>query len=186
MSSYRHTQTGTLVVAALGLGIAVTAVILFAVQAAAERTLVGAVLGFLLLCLYLFRSLSVVVSAQDVEVSFGPGVFRKRLPVDDIIGARRVRNPWYFGWGIRLTPRGWMYNASGFDAVEVELKDNRAFRIGTDDPDHLLKAIQAAAGLASQQVAGARPRQPRGQVKPTAVAQETRVERAPGAWRDNN
>jgi hypothetical protein len=148
VTSYRHTQFGTLVVAVLGIGVATTAAILFTVQSADERTLIGAVLGFLLLCLFLFRSLTVVVSSKEVEVSFGPGVFRRRFHVDHIVSAGRVRNPWYFGWGIRLTPRGWMYNVSGFDAVEIEMEDNRAFRIGTDDPDHLLKAIQTAARIA--------------------------------------
>ena len=146
---YRHTQAGVLVVAVLGSGIAVTAAILLTLQTATERALVGAVLGLLALCLFLFRSLTVSVSSQEVEVAFGPGAFRRRFPVDDIVGARRVRNPWYFGWGIRLTPRGWMYNVSGYDAVEIEMKGHRAFRIGTDDPGPLLKAIQATVGLAS-------------------------------------
>ena len=143
MTSYRHTQTATLVLIALGLGIATTAATFFTAQTDTDRAVGGAVLGLLLLCLFLFSSLTVVVSSEEISVSFGPGAFRKRFRVEEIVGAQKVRNPWYFGWGIRLTPRGWMYNVSGLEAVEIEMKDHRAFRIGTDDPDHLLKAIRA-------------------------------------------
>jgi hypothetical protein len=33
-------------------------------------------------------------------------------------------------------------HVSGFDAVELELKNNRKFRIGTDDPQQLLTAVR--------------------------------------------
>jgi len=141
MAIYKHAQMGTLVLVVLGIGIALTVSLLFTVHTGSERILVGAVTGLLLLCLFLFRTLNVSVDSEKIEVSFGPGAFRKRFLVNEIISARSVRNPWYFGWGIRRTPHGWMYNVSGFDAVELDLKDNRKFRIGTDDPDHLLAAI---------------------------------------------
>ena len=142
MAIYKHTQMGTLVLVVLGLGIALTVSILFMVQTDSERILVAAVTGLLLLCIFLFRTLNVSVDSEKVEVSFGPGAFRKRFLVADINSARAVGNSWYFGWGIRWIPNGWMYNVSGFDSVELDLKDNRKFRIGTDDPDNLLAAIQ--------------------------------------------
>ena len=36
----------------------------------------------------------------------------------------------------------WVYNVSGFDAVEITLKDIRVYRIGTDRPDELEMAIK--------------------------------------------
>lgn len=80
-------------------------------------------------------------------MSFGSGVIRKRFRVEDIRTARSVRNPWYYGWGIRLTPQGWLFNVSGFDAVELELNSNRKFRIGTDEPHRLRAAIHTARQL---------------------------------------
>lgn len=35
-----------------------------------------------------------------------------------------------------------MYNVAGYDAVELELRSGRVFRIGTDEPDALLAAIE--------------------------------------------
>lgn len=142
MTIYKHTQMGTLVLVVLGIGIALTVSIMFTVPTGPERILVGAIAGLLLLCIFLFRTLNVSVDSEMVEVSFGPGAFSKRFLAPDITSARAVRNPWYFGWGIRRTPHGWMYNVSGFDAVELVLKDNRKFYIGTDDPDNLLTAIR--------------------------------------------
>ena len=53
------------------------------------------------------------------------------------------KNRWYNGWGIRLIPRGWIFNVSGFDAVEIQMKNGRRYRIGTDEPEALLAAIQS-------------------------------------------
>lgn len=50
----------------------------------------------------------------------------------------------------QLTPHGWLFNVSGLDAVELELINNRRFRIGTDEPQRLIAAIQTARRLAGQ------------------------------------
>jgi hypothetical protein len=89
-----------------------------------------------------FSSLTVTVTPASVTWKFGPGVFQKRLSVEDIHGARAVRNRWWYGWGIHLTPNGWLYNVGGLDAIELELADERKVRIGTDEPERLLAAIR--------------------------------------------
>jgi len=48
------------------------------------------------------------------------------------------------GWGVHLTPCGWLYNVSGLDAVAITLRDGRKFALGTDDPHGLLAALRAA------------------------------------------
>jgi len=146
MNIYSHTQVGTLVLIALGIGIAVSGAILILAPATNERYLVGAVMGLLLLCMVLFRTLKVEVDAGELMVSFGPGVIRRRFQINEVTSTRVVRNPWYYGWGIRLTPHGWMFNVSGYDAVEVELANQRRFRIGTNDPEGLVEAIRKAHG----------------------------------------
>jgi hypothetical protein len=55
-----------------------------------------------------------------------------------------VRNRWYYGCGLRLTPHGWLHNISGLDAVELELVDGRRVRVGADDAHELVRAIQSA------------------------------------------
>jgi hypothetical protein len=70
--------------------------------------------------------------------------------VQEIRDARAVRNRWFYGWGIRLTPHGWMFNVSGLDAVELDLPNGRRFRNGTDEPERLLAAIRQATAIGTR------------------------------------
>jgi len=101
----------------------------------------------LIVTAWLFSSLSVEVADGEVRVRFGPGWPRRTIPVSDIHGASKVRNSWWYGWGIRYTPHGWLYNVQGLDAVELDLAGGRQFRIGTDEPRELARAVRLAAGL---------------------------------------
>jgi len=55
-----------------------------------------------------------------------------------------VRNKWWYGLGIRLTPHGWLYIVSGLDAVEIVRISGKKFRVGTDEPQALVTALTAA------------------------------------------
>ena len=63
-----------------------------------------------------------------------------------------VKNLWYYGWGIRFTPRSWLFNVSGFSAIELQMKSGKRYRIGTDDPDNLAKALDEALKIVPKQV----------------------------------
>jgi hypothetical protein len=144
MQIYKHRQTGNLLIITLGSGAALIAVLLAGAPSGSEKVVAGVALAILLLFMLLLWSLTVEVTSDHLHVRFGVGVIRKTIRIEDILDAQIVRNPWYYGWGIRLTPRGWLYNVSGFDAVELELQNNRRFRIGTDEPQQLLKAVNQA------------------------------------------
>ena len=94
--------------------------------------------------LALFHQLTVTVSKDFIRLRFGVGVVHKNFAIADVESASVVRNKWWYGWGIRITPHGWLYNVSGYDAVEIVLKNGRYARIGTDEPKRLLAAIEAA------------------------------------------
>jgi len=100
--------------------------------------------AFMALTLFIFRSLSVELSGAMLKFHFGPGLIKNSISFDQIVSVKSVRNPWYFGWGIHWFGRGWLYNISGFDAVEICLKNNKVVRIGTDEPKRLENAINAA------------------------------------------
>src|SRR5262249_1962826 len=142
---YRHTQFGWVVVAIL----AVVALVV-AISLPKEATGVGWVpLALLGLVLVLFLALTVEVDLEAIRVWFAPGVIRKRSPLAEVRSWRAVRNPWYCGWGIRVGPRAVLWNVSGFDAVELDLPEGRRFRIGTDEPEALLRAISQAKGVSA-------------------------------------
>jgi len=65
------------------------------------------------------------------------------VDITDIQSVNVIRTKWYYGFGIRLIPTGWLYNVSGLDAVELHLKDGKTITLGTNDPYQLEKAINS-------------------------------------------
>lgn len=90
--------------------------------------------------------LTVSVDESELVARFGLGLIRKRIRLSDVHAYRAVVNPWYYGWGIRWIPGGWVYNVAGFDAVDFTLGDGRHVRIGTPEPQALSRAIDARIG----------------------------------------
>lgn len=88
-------------------------------------------------------SLRIVVDENYLRIRFGFGFFHKKIPLHEVISVKSVKNRWYYGWGIRVWfwPKMWMYNVSGFNAVEIELKNRKTYRIGTNEPKKLEQAI---------------------------------------------
>ena len=56
--------------------------------------------------------------ARPITETRRPGLIRRRIRIADIRSAAAVRNRWYYGWRLRLTPHGWLYNVSGLNAVQ--------------------------------------------------------------------
>ena len=97
----------------------------------------------------LFGTLTVTVDRDAVSCRFGPlGLIRKRLAFAEI--PARCRHPHVpaVGWGLRLTPRGWLWNVWGLDAVEFEMTNGTRFAVGTDEPLALIAALRRG-GLAT-------------------------------------
>ena len=144
MIKYHHRQFGAFVLAIGGLSILLLGLFLYLVEA---HPVGIAVLILLVLCFSSFPTLTVEVTETDIFLRFGLGLIRKRFSLSSVRSAKAVRNKWYFGLGIRMLPKGWMYNVSGLDAVELEMMDGGIHRIGTDQPTELLRAIRDACGM---------------------------------------
>ena len=96
----------------------------------------------LLVCLVLFYRLKITIDDDNLCASFGARVIRKTVRLAEIMRCEPIRIRWWYGWGIHLTPRGWLYNVSGFDAVAITLRNGKKFALGTDDPQGLMAAIR--------------------------------------------
>ncbi len=143
MHNYRRTQRGTLLVTVYGLIAAGTAV--FFARYGASTPLIPSMAIFLLaVAAGIFCCLTVSVSPEAITLRFGISPIRKRFLVRGISSVGVVRNRWFYFWGVRYTPHGWLYTVSGLDAVEIVLKNGRKYRIGADDPAELRAAIQEA------------------------------------------
>lgn len=143
MNVYSHTQRAgrwLLIPLTITLGL---------VAAAALTRLWQSALGVPVLAVaaWLFSSLTVEVTADELRWRFGPGLIGRRVPLKDVVAAEAVTTSWADGWGIHHTRFGWLHNIAGFQAIALRLGDGRRFAVGTDDPGPLLAALQHAASI---------------------------------------
>ena len=140
--SYRHTQVGWVI---LGTMVPVMGLIGLALVRTTGTVAIVVEVSLAALTL-LFGWLTVEVDGETLRARFGIGLVGKTVALADVRTFSSVRNPWYWGWGIRLYPGGTLYNVSGAEAVEIVLNDGRRFRVGTDEPTKLAGAIQRVVG----------------------------------------
>ena len=136
--TYKHTQIGYLIIIVL----IIPLLIVFFTMIFTEFNQSLLILFFIFLAsLILFPSLTVEIDKTKLIAKFGFGIINKKFILKDIESCCVVKNPWYYGWGIRTTPHGWLYNISGLSAVEIQMKNGKKYRIGTDEPKNLEHAI---------------------------------------------
>jgi hypothetical protein len=151
---YQHRQIGYLMIAALAAAGTFITLLEVLGPITGPKTTPGehfvlslGLLAVLAILAVLFSSLTISVDDDRLNWYFGPGFWKKNIPLDEVVAAQPVRNKWWYGWGIRLTPHGWLYNVSGFQAVEIILANGRKIRLGTDEPDALQTAIRGAKSM---------------------------------------
>ncbi|HEX2204496.1 MAG TPA: hypothetical protein VHG91_14390 [Longimicrobium sp.] len=137
---YAHTQVGWLFLAvtgamAVGFGWSV-------VREGRPGSALG--LAAAVVCGVLFCTLTIRLERDRLVWRFGPGLVRRSVPLAEVEEVRPVRNSPLWGWGLRHFPGGGrLYNVSGTGAVEVRLRSGRRFRLGTDEPEALARALEA-------------------------------------------
>ncbi len=147
--NYKHTQIGYLMIV-----ITLAVLVFFAwlqITARAEppsydsgtNFAMTGIMVLILFILFSFVSLQVIIDEKYLRIKFGYGIYKKKFLLNEIVSVKTVKNHWYYGWGIRwwLWPKMWIYNISGFDAVEIKLKNGKIYRIGTDEAKKLEQAI---------------------------------------------
>lgn len=90
-----------------------------------------------------FASLTVSTDQNRLHIKFGPlPLFQRSIPYEDITQAEAGRSSIIDGWGVHYVPvRGWTYNLWGFGCVVLHT-ENSTIRIGTDDAENLLAALE--------------------------------------------
>ena len=140
---YQRTQIGRLTICVLfsaAIFVAVTGIV---APAGRDSLLIRTMIEvILLISAIVFSRLTIKVDGQILEACFTTGLICKKVPLADIAECEPIRVRWWYGWGIHLTPYGWLYNVSGLDAVAITLHSGRKFALGTDDPDGLVDAIR--------------------------------------------
>jgi len=152
MTSYKHTQIGylmlvvTLVVLAFFAWAQITARLEPPSVDSGTNFLVTFIMVLILFILSSFATLTTSLDENHLHIKFGYGIFARKFALNQIASVKTVKNHWYYGWGMRVWfwPYMWIYNVSGFDAVEIIMKNGKVYRIGTDAPKELETAIKQA------------------------------------------
>jgi len=96
-----------------------------------------------LVILAMFYGMTTEVDDEKITVRFGVGLIRKQIDLKKIKQVEIVKNPWYYGWGIRFIPGGMLYNMSGLKGVELTFIDSkRIIRIGSKVTENLKSEIE--------------------------------------------
>ncbi len=149
MQYYKHKQIGylmivvTLAVIALFVWVYASALAEQVSIDSGPNLLVTSVMVLIVLILASFTTLTITVDEQNLRIKFGYGIFSKSFTRAEITSVRTVKNRWYYGWGVKVWfwPYMWIYSISGFDAVELTMRNGRIYRIGTDEPAKLEAAL---------------------------------------------
>jgi len=151
---HRYTQVGRLTILMMLLAAAFTAFMFDSAlksnqgQDAIILKVTGLlVAGFFVLALASFYSFTIQIAAGKLTFWFGFGVGRKSFPIEEIRSVETVKNPWYYLWGIKSIPGGWLYSiAPGGQAIELIFKDNSKIHLGTNHPEEIMQRLDKALG----------------------------------------
>lgn len=77
--------------------------------------------GLFLLILLAVYDLKVKIYPSMISISFGIGLLRKRIFIDDIDieSIKQCKIPWYYGIGLRFTPKGTVYNTNPGNGIMI-------------------------------------------------------------------
>jgi len=148
---YQHRQVGIVTILMIVVSAVFTAFVLVSALQSAEGpatllTVTGLVVtGGFILALMAFYAFTIQIADRAVTFWFGWGVGKQSLPLDAIQSVEIVRNPWYYLWGIKSIPGGWLYSiAPGGLALELVLKDQRKIRLGTNRAEEVKLRLKQA------------------------------------------
>lgn len=144
--TYEHRQHQPFIAVLLGLIlVGIFASMVFMPRVSGFDTM-PVVLGIVVIAaIGLSSRLSTRVENGRVSWFFGWGFPGGSRAVADIARVERTQTNLMEGWGIHWTIwHGWVWNAWGFQAVQIFDKDGSSVTIGTDDPDGFIAAVNSA------------------------------------------
>lgn len=150
-TDYQYTQYGAFMFVVFIITGILIGVVADAILAEGRVTAAIIMIFIYLLGISLFYSFTVQVTESKIKFWFGIGLFRKTYAISEIKSTREVKNPWYYFWGVKSIPGGWLYAIAPGDALEIILKNGLIIHVGTNQPNTLRKVVNAAIKQAGKQ-----------------------------------
>jgi hypothetical protein len=101
--------------------------------------------GIMIFVGLLFYKLRIKIDGGGIHLIYGTGLIRKTIRPDRIDQLTVLKTPWYCGLGIRITPKGILYNIHSLRAVKIDyVKRGRqkTVMIGTPEPEDLREFLR--------------------------------------------
>ena len=98
----------------------------------------------------LFYKLTIEIRGSELYIIYGVGIIRIVFKIDQLKHVEAIRTPWYYGLGIRITPKGMLYSIQGLKAVRLQFSSkgrHKKVMVGTPEPDKLAQRLREAFGL---------------------------------------
>jgi hypothetical protein len=148
---YEKSQTGWVLVILFSL-IILNLTIAYLKQSGSNPLPLNAFVALLVLFLtaiLIFYRLKIRVDNNGLHVIYGIGLVHVKINPEKVFDVRIVKSPWYYGLGIRFTPKGMLYNVQGLTAVRLSYLQgkNKTVTIGSNDPERLKKVLEHKYGL---------------------------------------
>ena len=144
-ADYKHTQFGALTLIVFLVTGVLIALIVPSMIAEDRMVVAFVVMGLYLLVLALFYAFTVEISEGKLKFWFGIGAIGKSYSLMEIQSTQEVENPWYYLWGVKSIPGGWLYAIAPGSAVKFVFNNGKIARLGTNQPKMLIKAIDDAS-----------------------------------------
>jgi len=138
MTIYKHTQIGHLI---LTVFFVLLLVVVYSTEKNTEENILWQCLIIFTILGLLFSTLTISIHETYLTLAFGIGIIQKKFLITDIETYSIIKTKWYYGWGIRFTPEGRLYNVSGFDAIRLQMKDGKIYLIGSDEVNKLYEIL---------------------------------------------
>ena len=99
---------------------------------------------FFVVIIFLFYKLTITINENFITAAFGFGWIKKSLKISniDIESIEETVTPWYYGIGIRFSPKGILYNTKSGKAIILKMKDgSKTVLFGTNNFDKIRKIL---------------------------------------------
>ena len=143
MERYKHTQVGWAIIGTVLIVLAIIYIVAGIRFGNITFGLLTAVSSVVFIVCMLFARMTVILDEEYLRVNFAINIIKIKFRLSDIISCKVVKNPWYQPWGIHYGGGVWVYNVSGYDTVEITIRNGGIHRIGTNDQDNLETVISS-------------------------------------------
>jgi len=94
---------------------------------------------------FMLYKLTVEVTGSTLRLTYGFGLINLNFEIDELEETEIIRVPWYYGIGIRITPKGMLYSIHGWKALRIKYKSkgkSKTVMVGTAEPEQLKQALE--------------------------------------------